>query len=172
MACQSTLGKMRKRFKHVPLYDGGQALVDLKDYFLACSFKWYRQHGRYTSYARANGKMKNGIKGPPIYLHRVIMAAKKGTEVDHKNGNGLDCRRSNMKVTTRRGNAYNSKVPKNSTTGIKGVTWSKHAGKYMAKIKIQGHQTYLGYFTNPNKAKKVISAIRNKIIKKETICLS
>lgn len=144
----------------IRLPGGGMVLVDQEDFDMALGYKWHRHKGRYTSYARANAPMINGKKENSIYLHRKIMNAPAGTEVDHINGDGLDCRRSNMRILSRMGNALNSRVPKNSTTGIKGVTWSKNAGKWMAKIKLNRRQTYLGYFTSMKKAHEAVERAR------------
>lgn len=59
-------------------------------------------------YAAGNARTLPG-KGrkPRLYLHRVIMDAPQGSEVDHDNGNGLDCRRSNLCITTHKGNQNN-----------------------------------------------------------------
>lgn len=44
------------------------------------------------------------IKGPGGMLHRIVMGAKKGQEVHHKNHNKLDCRRENLVFTTHSAN--------------------------------------------------------------------
>lgn len=46
----------------------------------------------------------------------------------------------------------NEKIPKNNTSGVKGVYWNKSAKKWVAQIKFQGEQIYLGMFADKNKA--------------------
>lgn len=48
-----------------------------------------------------------GKRKPALYLHRFIVNAPIGQEVDHWNGNGLDCRRENLRITDRQGNQLN-----------------------------------------------------------------
>lgn len=153
--------------KRVPLFGGSFALVDSIDFDRVVKFKWYLQKGRYTFYATCTNKRHLGNKS--LLLHRVVMDAPPGTEVDHRNRNGLDCRRKNLLVTTRRGNSLNSKTPVNSTSGIKGVTWAKHANRWYAHITIDGRMTYLGYFSDKKVAARVVGKKREELIRKESL---
>lgn len=69
--------------------------------------------------------------------------------VDHKNGNTLDNRRENIRACSQRENSRNSKVPRNSTTGFKGVSYKKTHGKYRAYIFVDKKQKSLGYYDDP-----------------------
>ena len=62
------------------------------------------RHGTRKWYLRREERGVGG-KRVTIYLHREIMNAPRGLVVDHLNGNGLDCRRDNMKVTWQKENA-------------------------------------------------------------------
>jgi len=75
-------------------------------------------------------------------------------ETDHADGNGLNNRRINIRTVTKSQNRLNmaSKLLRNRR---RGVSFSKHASPkrpWMAKININGRQTYLGYFSTPEKA--------------------
>lgn len=88
------------------------ALLDPEDYKAFGGYMWsLSSDGRTKRYARCIRTI-NGWR-TPIYLHRMVMlaAAKppspKHTYVDHLNGNGLDCRRRNLRWATPRENAMN-----------------------------------------------------------------
>jgi hypothetical protein len=74
-------------------------------------------------------------------------------EVDHINGEGLDNRRENLRLATHAQNLKNLKVPKNSTTGFKGVSFRKDKRKYEAYIKYDNNpRKRLGYFKTAKEA--------------------
>jgi len=79
-------------------------------------------------------------------LHRMIMGEPDGREVDHKNTDKLDNRRENLRIATNQQNQYNKNKQSNNTSGFKGVCFHKKAQKFVASIKIDGKQKYLGCF--------------------------
>lgn len=83
-----------------------------------------------------------------VYLHRFVMDAPRGTEVDHANRDTLDNRRSNLRVCSRRQNAYNRPVRSDSVSGRKGVVLHRKSGLWRADIKADGRRFGLGYFKN------------------------
>ena len=78
------------------------------------------------------------------------MGKKKGFEIDHINGNGLDNRKSNLRFVTPRQNLQNMHTKRYSK--YPGVTWHKINHRWMAQIKINGRPIYLGYFNNEYEA--------------------
>ena len=87
-----------------------------------------------------------GAKYKTVLMHRVIMDAPKGMDVDHINGNGLDNRKENLRICTRSQNLHNSKKPSTNTSGYKGVIWNKQCRKWQAKIHTSGKTRHLGLF--------------------------
>ena len=100
------------------------------------------------------------INGSYVKLHRLIMAPPKHLVVDHLNGNGLDNRKSNLRITTISGNSIRrTKVASNNTSGYRGV--SRNGGRWRATIMICGKSKHLGCFGNPIEAALVVrDAIR------------
>jgi hypothetical protein len=87
-----------------------------------------------------------------LLLHRAILNAPVGLEVDHINGDGLDNRRSNLRLATREGNQRNRAARRDNTSGLKGVSLHVSTGKWQARIRTGGEQVYLGVFTTPEAA--------------------
>ena len=87
------------------------------------------------------------MDGKRQLLHRVITKAPNGMEVDHINGNVLDCRLSNLRVCSRGENLRNRGAYKNNSSGRKGVSWSPWANKWRAEIRLDRKGIHIGYFT-------------------------
>ncbi len=85
-------------------------------------------------------------------MHRQIMNAPKGIEVDHINSNGLDNRRSNLRLANRSENMRNICATSRNTSGFKGVTWHKAHSKWQAQITLNRKTYYLGLRETPAEA--------------------
>jgi len=83
-------------------------------------------------------------------MHREVINAPKGRMTDHINGNTLDNRRSNLRLATPSDNAHNTKLPKNNTTGYRGV--GKKGNRYIAHIRSDNKEHHLGSFSTPEEA--------------------
>lgn len=81
-----------------------------------------------------------------IFLHRLVNKTPIGEITDHINQNKLDNQRANLRTVNKSINAHNSKIPKNNTSGYKGVQWFKPHGLWNARIKVRGKTYHLGYF--------------------------
>ena len=62
------------------------------------------------------------------------------------NGDKTDNRLANLRDVTRLENARNMPRPKNNTSGVLGVSWSKSHGKWAARIKVEGRKLSAGHF--------------------------
>lgn len=111
------------------------ALVSEEDYERVSALKWSLA-GR--GYARAAGSRRRGEKFPTIYMHRLVMDAADGMQVDHRNGDKLDNRRENLREVTNSQNhaGFSSKPPGES--GERGVYLDKRRGTYQARVTCQG----------------------------------
>lgn len=85
-----------------------------------------------------------------IRMHRVIMSALEGLEVDHINGNPLDNRKINLRLCKRWQNAQNRSYPERDLP--RGVYLQKRTGKFVASIRIQKRYIHLGTFDTPERA--------------------
>lgn len=89
-----------------------------------------------------------------IYMHREIMSAQNGFEVDHINHDPLDNRRENLRVCAKRDNNRNRRGNTKTTSRFKGICWLTKFNRWEVKIKKGSKRKYLGRF------KKEIEAAR------------
>ena len=129
-------------------------IVYKEDHRFLSQWKW-RSHGKTNGfYATRSEQGKHKGERGLIMMHRVILELDEddNREVDHRNGNTLDNRRSNLRVVSRRQKKLNSKTRKDCKSGFKGVTEHKKWGKFQARITVDGKIKSLGYFSTPESA--------------------
>lgn len=82
--------------------------------------------------------------------HRIAWAIHYGEwpdgQIDHINGDKSDNRIVNLRDVTPRQNSRNSKLQKNSSSGVNGVRFDKKSGKWKAHIRVDEGTKHLGYF--------------------------
>ena len=128
--------------KEIKLTQGKVAIVDDEDFERLNQFKWYAHKSRHCFYAG-----RNSIKRKTIKMHREILSIQNSMKIDHRNGNGLDNRKENLRICTNQQNCFNRKHShKDNNLGIKGVHWNKECNKFLAQIMLSGKKIYLGVF--------------------------
>ena len=147
--------------KKIPLTQGYYALVDDKDFEWLSELKWSVNRKRHSLYAQ-HAKMRSG-KGKIFYMHRLIMNAPKGKQVDHINGNTLDNTRSNLRICSSSENLCNRKAPRQNTSGFKGVSWFERDKKWRARIGAKCKQKTIGYFDTKEEAAKAYDLMAKKL---------
>jgi hypothetical protein len=119
---------------------GEEILVDNDKYHELKKYTW-----RVTNnYAQSNDSNQ--------YMHRYLMNAKEGELVDHINHDPIDNRLSNLRISTVGANAHNKTKMKNTTSKYIGVCFK--SGKFVARIKKDGKEYYLGRFDKETEAAK------------------
>lgn len=127
----------------VPLSQGFFALIDAADVALIEGWDWSVMHSARTSYARRNDWC--GGRQKSVLLHRVIFGADDDVRVDHRSGDGLDCRRDNLRAATYQQNNLNTRMHSDNRCGFKGVR--QHSPRcFSAQIQSGGIRRYLGAF--------------------------
>lgn len=81
-----------------------------------------------------------------VCIHRYIVEAPNGFEIDHINLNPLDNRKSNLRVCTHQQNQCNQPLQTNNTSGVTGVSFYARRSKYRARIKYLQKEVHLGYY--------------------------
>lgn len=138
--------------KKVELTKGYTALVDDADYGRVSQFSWNahtvrRKDGSTVKvYAAGRDKERNAR-----LLHRFILSiTDPAIEVDHEDGDGLNCQRYNLRTCTTQQNRRNK--AKHGRSGFKGVSFHKSTGKWRARIFIDEKEKALGLFSDPLEA--------------------
>jgi hypothetical protein len=137
----------------IPLTQSQFTLIDADDYARIAKYTWTVIRSNHTMYAKAN------VDGRAIYMHRLIALGDNSRmdslKVDHKNRNGLDNRKRNLRAVTHRMNLKNS-TGKASVrkSKFKGVSPTRHSTKQVFRATIQalGKQRHLGYFSSEEEA--------------------
>lgn len=141
--------------REIQLTQGQVAIVDDDDYERVNAFKWtaqkIKQKERVVFYAKRT-VWSNWSEGSQetILLHRFIMNAEKGTFIDHKNGNSLDCRKNNLRTASRSENNANRRVRRMKPVQYKGVDAVRE--KFKAQISVNGKTQSLGLFSTQEAA--------------------
>lgn len=148
--------------KEIPLTRGCVAIVDDEDYEFLSLWKWYALEQPHTHYAcrdiRVDGKKKT------IWMHRIINQTPDGFLTDHKNGNGLDNRKENLRSVTHAENMVNcGRHATGRYSKYRGVTWHKHDKVWIAQITVNYRTIYLGRFATEEAARDAYIAKRNEL---------
>lgn len=88
-----------------------------------------------------------GIGGKLYYAHQLAWLYQTGEwldRIDHRDGNGGNNRWLNLRPASAQQNALNSRRATSNTSGFKGVSWHKKAGKWSAYIILDGRKQHLG----------------------------
>lgn len=124
--------------KEIPLTQGKVALVDDEDFSRVSALKWYAWRGQDGNwYARASANSK--------YMHRFVRADIRGM-VDHRDGNGLNNQKQNLREATDSQNQANRRKRRPTSSQFKGVNWHEGTQKWRAQIKLLGKSRHLGLF--------------------------
>lgn len=129
--------------REIPLTKGQVAIVDDEDYEYLSQFKWQAFYHRKTYYAVRHSK---GVGKSGVQMHREIMGAAAGVQVDHRDRNGLHNWRGNLRFCTNAQNLANRGPNKNNKSGYKGVGWDRAKKKWCARIKVNRKTIYLGRY--------------------------
>lgn len=138
----------------VQLTLGKVALIDDEDAERVLACKWtliaIPRPNKTGYYARRNVQ-RNG-RQHTILLHRFILNAPDGLQVDHINGDGLDNRRANLRLATNAQNHCNMPATQSNPFGFRGVEAMGSPGKFKARIKVEGQIIRIGPFSTPEAA--------------------
>lgn len=152
--------------KEISLTRGRVALVDDEDFEWLSTKKWCIQENRKNGHAYAHTSRWKGKKY--VYMHRIIIGAKKGQIVDHINGNTLDNRSSNLRIVTPRQNQQNMHYERSSK--YPGVSWYTNDKKWVARIQIEGKNKGLGYFKSEKEAFEAYKKAVHELVGEKLVC--
>lgn len=135
------------------------ALVDAADYEAVSQYRWQGWVDR-SGRIRVQGRQG----GRKVQLSRQLLGLSPGDPlVDHKNGDPLDNRRSNLRLATSTQNLQNRQgATRRSKSGVRGAHWDGATGRWRAQVKVDGKQYRLGRFDTIEEAGVVAAAFRRE----------
>lgn len=133
------------------LTTGEIALVDDEDLPRLIGRRWYAVRDEHTTYAQA----RFGERGQStlISLHHAVMQVASSTRLDHRNLDGLDCQKQNLRLTTPTTNSQNRRKFAGTLHPFKGVTrYGFPHRPWRAAITVNKKRMHLGYFASIEEA--------------------
>lgn len=125
------------------------ALVDNEDYEFLSQFSWHAMKGGNNLYAIRSIKLPSG-RWTERAMHRDILDLPEGMMIDHRDGNGLNNQRCNLRPANHQQNMANRKMHKNNTSGYKGVRLERE--RWRARINFDGKKISIGSYDDPVEA--------------------
>lgn len=160
---------MARAYVEIPLGGkkaaGRAALIDIDDYELVSQHHWHvfevirpgRVHG---PYARTNVRIRPGYGGQKgVRMHHLITGL---PFVDHRNHNGLDNRRQNLRDSDEVLNGGNRRRNQRGSSQYKGVSWYKPSSKWRAYANINKHKVTIGYFDDEKEAARAYDEVAQR----------
>jgi len=136
--------------KTIRLTRGHVAIVNDADHQWLSRWNWCAK----VDGAHVYAVRRDYTSDPPrmVRMHRQILQPGSELDTDHRNGDGLDNRRGNLRPCTRSQNLMNATKRSGCTSIYKGVSWFKPIGKWRAYIVRDQRQQSLGYFDDEQEA--------------------
>lgn len=144
----------------IPLTQGKSALVDDNDFDWLMQWKWTAQKTDHTFYAMRQDK------GRLILMHRLINNTPEGMITDHRDRNGLNNQRGNLRSATQLQNMMNKRARKGGTSRFKGVWLDPSRDgtkKWRSGIRLHGKIKYLGRFKTEKEAADAYAVAASEI---------
>ena len=141
-------------------HPGLYALVDECDREMVERYTWHPIVSKKPKHTNiyAERRLPRGGESRGLMMHVEIMQPRDGQQVDHINGDGLDNRRSNLRIATQSQNNANRRISHRNSSGFKGVSWAKRERRWCASIKIGGKSRGIGYFRDREEAARAYDA--------------
>ena len=122
--------------------NGEEFYFDLEDYNKIKDYSWHLQGDGYIGTHISGGKQ--------LRMHRLLIPNEQ--KIDHINHCLVDNRKSNLRIVTTSQNGMNRTTSKNNKSGITGVCYNKQYDKYIATIKCNWKNIFIGGYKDFTKA--------------------
>ncbi len=118
---------------------------------------WNKRHsGQEAGTVKAAPYSKISLLGECLFSHRVIWALLSGSwpegEIDHINGDPSDNRAVNLRCVSKTENMRNQSRRRTNRSGFTGVISSRNSGRWVASIKSETREIYLGSYDTKEEA--------------------
>jgi len=140
--------------REIPLTQGLVAIVDDEDFKRLIRNRWFAGRKRRQTYAVRQIYLAESKTNRRLYMHREVLGARPGSQVDHANGNGLDNRRSNLRYANYSQQKANSMLSSSNTSGFKGVSRDGRGRRkeWRAQLRVGGRSLLCGSFHEATEA--------------------
>lgn len=122
-------------------------------------YSWCVTNGAGTDFYVYSRAKVNGVK-KNILLHRWIMDAPKGMDIDHISHDTLDNRRSNLRITSRQGNMQNRRAKNSRNRELLNIYWIEDKNMWRVVV----NNKFIGYFKEIDDAKKARDIARTSML--------
>jgi hypothetical protein len=146
-------------YRQIYLGEDKFTIVEPADFCWLNNYHWSARRNKSCIYA-VRFLTDDGKKSKFISMHREIMNPRKGLLVDHRNNDGLDNRRQNLRFATHSQNMHNRRKKRNTTSQYRGVWLTK--GKYESQLTHRGKRIDLGRFDSEIEAARAYDAAARK----------
>lgn len=156
-------------FRLVRLIPDKYAKVECVDFEKISKYTWWAKKTP-RSYTAVRFEAK-GRQLVPVYMHREIMINKLRSEsaelpaelfVDHKNRDGLDNRRANLRPATASQNSMNRAKVRGTSSKYKGVSWNRSRKLWQGTIQVNKKNLLLGSFVSETEAARAYDEAAKK----------
>jgi hypothetical protein len=134
-------------------------LIDDEDFELVSKYRWFVHYSHRMIYAR--GYLIEDWQSKQKQMHRLILGVSSKEQIDHKNRNGLDNRRKNLRIANPSQQNYNKDHwgKKNRFKGVHKLP----SGRFRAFGRQNGKQIHLGVFDTEIEAAKTYDEFTKEI---------
>lgn len=132
----------------IPLSKGAVAIIDDDMLEVVKALPWHLHSNGYAV-------SRTGVPRRTVRLHRLVMQAPEGMDVDHINGNRLDNRRNNLRICTRGDNLFNN-------TAV-GAWLDKRRGTWQVQTQINKVKYNFGSYMTKEEATTVFHSIKEQL---------
>ena len=131
---------------NIDLSSGRMAKIDIEDHKKVTKYNWHLSSNKPPRIYAITNVYKNGRR-TTLKMHRYVLNCSNPLiKTDHINGNGLDNRKSNLRLCSNQQNCWNQIKRKNSlhSKKYKGVDF--HKNKWRARIRVSNKEKHIGYY--------------------------
>lgn len=148
--------------KFIRLTNSGiRVFVDDDDHGYLSEHTWHLSKNGYVSRSYWKPNQTNGT----IYMHRLIMDAPKGMDVDHKDLNRFNNQKSNLRIATRSQNMANtpSRSGHSKYKGVSRLNRPNMKKPWLSYIRVEGKMYYNGYYETQEEAAHIYNQFAEQI---------
>ena len=117
----------------------GTITIDIEDFDKVSKYQWHIENSRPNiQYAQAS------LKGRTLRMHKLIISS--NLQIDHINHNGLDNRKSNLRICNNAENNRNKDFKRNPISGYVGIRYNPKVGSYYVRIMVNKKEISLGAY--------------------------